>query len=175
MERGLADLWRRTAGPMTPSARAQFRAAIEAMTSSWVWELVNQTQHRIPDPVDYIEMRRRTFGSDLTIALSRLSHAEIVPAALFQNRVLRELDTAAQDYACFLNDLFSYQKEIEYEGDVHNLVLVVEHFLDLDRLAARDLVAALGTARMQQFELIAEHDLPAMIKELDVGDDVADA
>ena len=42
------------------------------MTESWLWELANQIQNRIPDPVDYVEMRRKTFGSDLTMSLSRL-------------------------------------------------------------------------------------------------------
>ena len=175
MERGLADLWRRTAGPMSEAGRARFRTAIEDMTASWVWELANQIQHRIPDPVDYLEMRRRTFGSDLTIALSRLSHADAVPAELYQNRVLHELDTAAQDYACFLNDLFSYQKEIEYEGDLHNVVLVLEHFLDVDRITARDVTARLMTERMKQFELLAGTDLPAMIQEFDLPDDTGEA
>ncbi len=131
------------------------------MTSSWLWELANQAQQRVPDPVDYVEMRRRTFGSDLTVALSRFSHADVVPEALFDHRVLRELDTAAQDYACFLNDVFSYQKEIEVEGEVHNLVFVLEQFLGTDRFVAVGLLNDLMTARMAQFVLIADHDLPA--------------
>src|SRR5262249_31878145 len=38
IERGLADLWRRTA----PAARARCRAAVEQMIEAWLWELVNQ-------------------------------------------------------------------------------------------------------------------------------------
>lgn len=70
LERGLADLWQRTAAPMDERARRTFRTAVESMTASWLWELANQAQNRIPDPVDYIEMRRLTFGSDLTMSLS---------------------------------------------------------------------------------------------------------
>ncbi|MGI8333767.1 family 2 encapsulin nanocompartment cargo protein terpene cyclase [Actinomadura scrupuli] len=172
IERGLGDLWRRTAGPMTASARQQFRTAVEAMTSSWLWELANQAQHRIPDPIDYIEMRRRTFGSDMTMSLARLAHSDEVPAEIYQTRVMRELDTAAQDYACFTNDLFSYQKEIEFEGEMHNLVLVVENFLDVDRCTARDIVADLMAARMQQFEHIIAHDLPALFEEFALDEPV---
>lgn len=168
IERGLADLWQRTAGPMSPEARRQFRATVEDMTSSWLWELNNQAQNRIPDPVDYIEMRRKTFGSDMTMALARLAHSDEVPEEIYQTRVLRELDTAAQDYACFTNDLFSYQKEIEYEGEVHNLVLVVENFLGIDRMRARDVVADLMAERMRQFEHLADHDLPAMLDASDL-------
>ncbi|MFF5991373.1 terpene synthase family protein [Prauserella flavalba] len=172
LERGLADLWRRTAGPMPGFARRRFRAAVEDMTASWLWELANQAQNRIPDPVDYVEMRRRTFGSDMTIGLARLAHADEVPEHLYQTRVLRELETSAQDYACFTNDLYSYQKEVEYEGEVHNMVLVVEKFLNTDRLHARDLVVKLMEQRMRQFETLVEEGLPALFEEHDVDDPV---
>ncbi|GAA3761024.1 germacradienol/geosmin synthase [Spinactinospora alkalitolerans] len=172
IERGLADLWRRTAGPMAPPAREQFRAAVEDMTASWLWELDNQAGNRMPDPVDYMEMRRKTFGSDMTMALARLAHSGDVPQEVYDTRVMRELDTAAQDYACFTNDLFSYQKEIEFEGEIHNMVLVVENFLGVDRLAARDVVADLMTARMEQFEHIVANDLPRLFEEFDLDEPV---
>ncbi|WP_414941526.1 terpene synthase family protein [Amycolatopsis sp. cmx-11-51] len=171
VEVGLADLWNRTAGPLSPHARAEFRVAIESMTASWVWEVLNQAQNRVPDPVDYVEMRRRTFGSDLTKSLALLELGDVVAPEIFQNRVLHELDTAAQDYGTFTNDLFSYQKEIEYEGEVHNLVHVVERFLDVDRFQARDYAAKLMNARMEQFEQLADEDLPRMCDDLGLDDD----
>jgi germacradienol/geosmin synthase len=170
IERGLADLWRRTAGPMSVDARRQFRTAVEDMTSSWLWELANQAQHRVPDPIDYIEMRRRTFGADLTMSLSRLPHADVVPPEIYRTRIMRELECAAQDYACFTNDLFSYQKEIEFEGEVHNIVLVVENFLDVDRFTARDIVADLMRERIRQYERILAEELPVLFDEFDLDD-----
>ncbi|WP_232664334.1 terpene synthase family protein [Pseudonocardia sp. TRM90224] len=175
IERGLADLWVRTAEPMTSDARQRFRTAVADMTGSWLWELANQTQNRVPDPVDYIEMRRMTFGADLTASLGKLAHAHLVPLELYETRVLRELETAAQDYACFTNDLFSYQKEVEFEGEVHNLVLVVENFLDVDRMTARDMVADLMKARMEQFEHILAVDMPAMFDDHDLAEEVREA
>jgi germacradienol/geosmin synthase len=170
LERGLADLWQRTAGPMTVPARQQFRQAVEDMTNSWLWELANQAQHRIPDPIDYIEMRRKTFGSDMTMSLSRLAHIDEVPSEIYRMRAVRALEDAAQDYACFTNDLFSYQKEVEFEGELHNLVLVVEHFLNTDRWMARDIVADLMAARMRQFEHAVTDELPALFDELDLDE-----
>ncbi|RJL31412.1 terpene synthase family protein [Bailinhaonella thermotolerans] len=172
IERGLADLWRRTAGPMPEGARRRFRAAVETMTESWLWELANQAANRIPDPIDYVEMRRRTFGSDMTMGLARLAHWDEVPEELYLTRTMRELETAAQDYACFTNDLFSYQKEIEFEGEMHNLVLVIENFLGVDRWRARDVVADLMTARMRQFQHIVAEELPAMFDEHDLDPSV---
>src|SRR3954469_1466861 len=172
IERGLADLWRRTAGPMSPDARRRFRTAVEDMTASWLWELANQAQNRIPDPVDYVEMRRKTFGSDMTRSLARLRHDNVVPPEIYQTRVMHELDTAAQDFACFTNDLFSYQKEVEFEGEVHSLVLVLENFLGVDRMTARDITNKLMNARMQEFQHIVHTDLPAMFEEYDLDEDV---
>ena len=90
-----------------------------------MWELQNHIQHRIPDPVDYIEMRRCTFGSDLTMSLARVTQSGKLPRELFRTTPMLELENAAQDYACMLNDIFSYQKEIQFEGELHNSVLVV--------------------------------------------------
>ncbi|MEO7730514.1 MAG: germacradienol/geosmin synthase, partial [Kofleriaceae bacterium] len=163
VERGLADAWARTAGPMAPDARRRFRAAIEDMTASWLWELANQIENRIPDPVDYIEMRRKTFGSDLTMSLSRLRLCDAIPAELFQTRALRGIDNAAADYACLTNDIFSYQKEIEFEGELNNGVLVVQRFLDCNPAQAVGVVNDLMTARMQQFEHVVATELPGLV------------
>lgn len=160
LERGLAELWLRTAAPMAVDKRRWFRASVEAMTESWLWELLNQIQHRVPDPVDYIEMRRKTFGSDLTMNLARITRGEKIPPAIFRARPMRSLEDAAQDYACFTNDVFSYQKEVEFEGELHNCVLVLQHFLDLDAPRAVLVVNDLMTSRMKQFEHIVATELP---------------
>jgi germacradienol/geosmin synthase len=177
VERGLADLWRRTAGPMGRGARGRFRAAVADMLDSWLWELANQVVNRIPDPIDYVEMRRKTFGADLTMLLARLGHADLdeVPPEIYGTRVIHELETAAQDYAAFANDLFSYQKEVQFEGELHNLVLVVEHFLGVDRWVAADVVARLMAERMRQFEHLAAAGLPALFAEHDLSQAARDA
>ena len=165
LERGLADLWARTAGPMTVEARQTLRRAVTDMLDSWIWELGNQLQNRVPDPVDYVEMRRRTFGSDLTKSLSRLSHDRRVPAEIYRTRPVTAMENAAADYACLLNDVFSYQKEIQFEGEIHNAILVVENFLDCDVDQAVRIVNNLMTARMRQFEHVVSIELPALFED----------
>ncbi|WP_326601661.1 germacradienol/geosmin synthase [Streptomyces sp. NBC_01799] len=162
LERGLADLWQRTAAPTDDRARRALRTAIESMTASWLWELANQAQNRIPDPVDYIEMRRLTFGSDLTMSLCRLGHGKKVPEEIYRSGPLRSLENAASDYAALLNDLFSYQKEIEYEGEVHNGVLVVQNFFGVDYPTAVAIVYDLMNSRLRQFLHVAEQELPVL-------------
>ncbi|HET9257622.1 MAG TPA: germacradienol/geosmin synthase [Pseudonocardiaceae bacterium] len=165
VETGLAELWMRTASEMTTGQRRQFRQGIDDMLTSWLWELANRIQHRIPDPVDYIEMRRHTFGSDLTMSLARITKAAAVPPEIFRTRTLRSLESAAVNYGCFTNDIFSYQKEIEFEGELHNAVLVVEKFLEVDSRQAVGVVNDLMTARMRQFEHILAAELPLVADE----------
>ncbi|MFN6513982.1 MAG: family 2 encapsulin nanocompartment cargo protein terpene cyclase [Nostoc sp. CreGUA01] len=168
VERGLGDIWMRTAGPMTANARRLFRRAIESMTESWLWELANQIQNRIPDPIDYVEMRRKTFGSDLTMSLSRLSQGDEIPPEIFATRTMQGIDNSAADFACLTNDIFSYQKEIEFEGEINNGVLVVQNFLNCDIPHAVAVVNDLMTSRALEFQHIVATEIPVLCDDFDL-------
>jgi germacradienol/geosmin synthase len=170
LERALADLWQRTSAPMDRGARLKFRTAIEDMCESWLWEVANQKQNRVPDPVDYIEMRRQTFGSDLTMSLSRIGHGNALPEAVYRSRPVQSMEVAAADFACLLNDVFSYRKEIEFEGEIHNAVLVVQNFLDCGPQEAMAVVGDLMAARMQEFQHITETQLPLLFDEFSLDE-----
>ncbi|MER7407500.1 germacradienol/geosmin synthase Cyc2 [Streptomyces sp. NPDC000070] len=171
MERGLLDLWLRTTADMTPEARRTLKDAINVMTESWVWELSNQLQNRVPDPVDYLEMRRATFGSDLTLSLCRMGHGPAVPPEIYRSGPVRSLENAAIDFACLTNDVFSYQKEIEYEGEIHNAILVVQSFFGCDYPIALGIVHDLMSQRMRQFEHVVEHELPVLYEDFRLTDE----
>ncbi|WP_282693831.1 germacradienol/geosmin synthase [Streptomyces sp. CC208A] len=162
MERALADVWARTAGAMDREARAALWSALERMLESWMWELHNQTQHRVPDPVDYVEMRRSTFGSELTMMLGRLRTGAVLPEALHRSGTVRGLENAVADYATLLNDLFSYQKEVEVEGELHNGVLVLEKFFDVGRDTAAGMVHELMRGRLRQYEHLKQREVPQL-------------
>ncbi len=167
MELGLADLWRRTAGDLTPRMRRALRRSVTDMIDSWLWELQNHIQHRIPDPIDYVEMRRATFGSDLTMNLARLSLGDAVPESLRRTTPMLSLENAASDVACFINDLFSFRKEIQVEGELNNVVLVTRTFLECTSQQAMDAVNKLITQRREQFDHAAAIDLPAVLDHLE--------
>ncbi|MEO3802399.1 terpene synthase family protein [Nonomuraea sp. B1E8] len=169
LERSLADLWARTAAPMPLDDRRKLRKAIEDMCDGWLWELANELAHHIPDPVDYIEMRRLTFGSDLTMSLCRLRHTKGIPEEVCASGPMVALENAMMDAGCLLNDIFSYQKEIEFEGEVHNCVLVVQNFFDCDYPAAVAIVSDLMASRVRQFEHIVEHELPIVCDDFGLG------
>ncbi|WP_199814073.1 terpene synthase family protein [Streptomyces sp. NRRL F-5135] len=162
LERGLADLWARTAGPMDVAERQALRAAVEEVTESWLWELANRAQHRIPDPVDFIETRRRAFGSAMTMSLCRTGHPWTARPEICRSGPMRSLENAAQDYVSLLNDVFSYQKEVEFEGEIHNGVLVVRNFFDCDYPTALTIVDDLMNSRMGQFQHVVAHELPVL-------------
>lgn len=162
MERGLIDLWARTTAGMTPDERRPLRDAVDKMTESWVWELSNHLQNRVPDPVDYLEMRRATFGSDLTLSMCRAGQGPAIPPEIYRTGPVQALENAAIDYGCLTNDVFSYQKEIEYEGEMHNAILVVQNFFGCDYPTALGIVHDLMTQRMRQFEHIVAHELPLL-------------
>ncbi|WP_320783648.1 germacradienol/geosmin synthase Cyc2 [Streptomyces sp. CRN 30] len=166
LERGLTDLWRDTTAPMTREARRALRASVGTMTAAWLWELSNQLQNRVPDPVDYLEMRRATSGSELTMNLCRRGHGPALPPEVYRSGPVRSLERAATDYAMLVNDVFSYQKEIEYEGELHNGILVVQHFFGCDYPAALGVVHDLTTQRMRQFQHITRHELPVLREDL---------
>nr|WP_174550729.1 terpene synthase family protein [Microtetraspora malaysiensis] len=171
VERSLGDLWARTAAGMPMEARRAFRTGVESMTESWLWELANHMQNRIPDPVDYMEMRRRTFGSDLTRALSRPVNDLRVPAEIYGSRTMLGLENATADVGCLINDVYSYQKEVQYEGELHNCVLVVQDFFTCDARRALGVVTDLIASRLRQFQHLVVTELPVLFDDygLDEG------
>lgn len=166
LERSLGDLWVRTSRDMSPSVRSEFRATLVEMLESWLWEVDNQILNRIPDPVDYAEMRRRTFGSRLTMYLCRLGLAgRGIPEEIYSSGTIRSLENAAADAACLMNDIFSYQKEVEVEGEVHNHVLVTRNFFDIGYEEALHICHSLMTQRTEEFEHIVSAQLPLLYED----------
>ncbi|MFD6875493.1 MULTISPECIES: germacradienol/geosmin synthase [unclassified Streptomyces] len=172
MERSLADLWVRTSAGMSPQVRTEFRATLVSMLESWVWEVGNQIQNRIPDPVDYAEMRRSTFGSHLTMYLCRLGQAgRGIPDEIYACGTIRSLENAAADAACMINDIFSYQKELEVEGEVHNHVLVTQNFFDIGYPEALRICHSLMTRRIEEFQHIVANQLPLLYEDWKLDSD----
>ncbi|MCY0934116.1 terpene synthase family protein [Streptomyces sp. H34-S4] len=172
LERALGDLWVRTSRDMGHTVRAEFRATLVDMLESWLWEVDNQLLNRIPDPVDYAEMRRRTFGTYLTMYLCRLGQAgRGIPEEIYASGTIRSLENAAADAACLMNDIFSYQKEVEVEGEVHNYVLVTRNFFDIGYAEALHICHSLMTQRTEEFEHIVDAQLPLLYEDwkLDEG------
>ena len=165
IERSLADLWTRTVQFLPSAALEPLRCHSAAMFSAWVWESLNLSQHRVPDLIDYIEMRRVGFSAEVMIDLMRAKIGEGVPPAVLNSPTMASLEHAAMDYLCFTNDVYSYLKEIECDGDFHNIVRAMENAFALRYPDAIALAGRLMEKRLRQFEDVVNREMPALVEE----------
>lgn len=166
VEAALRDLWPQLVAPLSSDVADAFRFRIRAMFDSWLWELELQVQRRIADPVDYWEMRRRTGGAHLLMVLSWLSDYGVgIPQSFFDCLVMQEISACVMDHAVMINDLYSYQKEVDYEDCLSNGVVVLRNFLDCDVDTGLTLVNKLMTARLAQFEFLVSDSLPTLMQD----------
>jgi germacradienol/geosmin synthase len=155
VEHGLKDLWPRTSRMLPAALLDRFPRVVMEFVGSWLWELHNLILDRTPDPVDYIEMRRRTGGAEFSITLAAHLLAEHIPVKILTTRPMRALMLTFADIGPLRNDLFSYEKEIERELDINNGVLVIQRFLGCGLQQAANVLNDLTSARLAQFQLAA--------------------
>ncbi|MBD2412139.1 hypothetical protein FACHB389_03745 [Nostoc calcicola FACHB-389] len=169
LERGLIDLGQRMAASLSAETAQQMRCILVEILESWVWELNNQIQNRIPDPIDYIETRINTYGCGFMVLLNDNNKT---PPEVYDTPIMHSLYNTAGGVIAFTNDIISYQKEMEYEGIVSNGVLVTQHFLDCDLVQAVEIFNNLIAARVHEFEYIIATELPGLCDEfnLDTSD-----
>ncbi|MBW8481245.1 terpene synthase family protein [Actinomadura parmotrematis] len=153
-ERALAEVWRDVAAGLGDAARARLAADFGAFLDGCAWEMEGAARQRVPDAVDYLEMRRRTGAT--AIACDLLGYALDLDAA-----VPPALLAAFSDQATIANDLRSHAKEVATPGETCNGVLVVQRLLGCGLQRAADVVADLGAARAGQFGRLAAEAVAA--------------
>ncbi|GAB2509345.1 terpene synthase family protein [Nocardia heshunensis] len=164
LELGLSQLWADAAAGLDDDRRNRLRAALIELFEGWECVLDNELRGRLPDPVDYLELRRLTSGGPLFRALDTPGAPDIESgpdlSGLDDSSIVRQLENSAHDYAALVNDLYSYQREIEFDGELHNLVYLTQSFLGCSRERAADIVVDLANERLRQFEFIVRDQLP---------------
>ena len=166
VERALVDVWARTAPAMPPRVRERFPGHVVDFVGCNLWELFNIIQGRVPDPVDHLEMRRRTAGTDLSIQLTAYLPGREIPPGILRTAPMRTLVDAFADTVGIRNDVHSYRRELEGEHELANGVLTTRHFLGCDLQHAVDISYGLFTARIREFEHTAAVRLPRLFDEL---------
>jgi germacradienol/geosmin synthase len=166
IEAGLADLWRRTTPLLDRPQRQSLSATISTTVDSFLWELQNLVQDRLPDPVDYVEMRRATSYGDFVTVLARLTSAPEMPANVLSSKAVRILDETFRDVAGLGNDIVSYDREIHREGQINNLLLITRDFLGCSLQQAVDIVHDHVRQRLAEFQRVADQDVRAMVVDL---------
>lgn len=165
-ERGLADLLARTAPGLPEDLRGRLPGLVTRFVGSWLWELANLAQGRVPDPVDYVEMRRTTAGEELSAVLMQVVGGLAVPPEVLDARPVRSLLDAFADAGSLRNDIVSYEKEVFGEGEINNSVVVVQQFLNTTVQQAVHIVNDLVTSRLRRFEHIIATELPLLSDEM---------
>lgn len=165
VERGLADLWQRTVPARTADWRRRYAENTKHLLDESLWELSNISRNRLSNPIEYIEMRRKVGGAPWSANLVEHAVDSEVPAAIASARPMQVLRDTFSDAVHLRNDLFSYQREVQDEGELSNSVLVFEKFLDCSTQDAADTVNDLLTSRLHQFEHTALTEVPALLDE----------
>ncbi|MER5353624.1 terpene synthase family protein [Kitasatospora sp. NPDC002551] len=121
-----ADLWSRSAAPMSEPWRARAGHGWRRFLRSFLAEAEARGQGRIPGLADYLALRRETMAMYVYLdAVERADRFEL-PARLLADRYLRRMAELQIDILAHCNDVHSVEHE-EARGDTHNLVLVLEH------------------------------------------------
>ncbi len=129
----------------------------------------NISTGRIANPIEYVEMRRKVGGAPWSANLVEYAVNAEVPVEIAGTRPMQVLSDTFSDGVHLRNDLFSYQREVETEGEVNNGVLVVERFLGCSPQEAAELVNDILTSRLHQFENTAVTEIPPLLAENLVG------
>lgn len=161
---GLAELWERMLLRATPGWAEHFIQTFEGYALACVWEARNRALNRVPPMTEYIAYRRHTSAVYAFFALIELAEQVTLPAELREH--VRALEVRANDGVCWVNDMSSLEKELD-AGDVHNLVIVLQHEQGLSLQGAVDHAASLFNSRMREYVEL-EQRLPSLGAAIDV-------
>ncbi|MDF2267407.1 hypothetical protein P2Q00_18480 [Streptomyces coacervatus] len=165
VERALANVWARSKPTLPAMLCRRLRDAALDFAAANLWELANTLHGRVPDPVEYVQMRRRTAGTPLSTVLPLHSRGRDLPAELLTHPTVLALIEAFADNVDLRNDLYSHRKETELEGERNNAVPVFQHFLRCSLQTAVDTVGDLMNARLDCFDRLAREELPKLADE----------
>ena len=172
-ERGLADLWRRTRAEASWCDR--LAAQVPNLFDDALWEVANLATGRVPEPVDYLAMRRRAGGALWAAQLNELVLGIEIPAEIRGTSPVQRLGEAFADVVDLHNDLVSYRRETEYEQDVSNGVVVTAAFLGTGLHDAMRRTRELLEARLELFERLASIEVPELLTSRQADPDTAAA
>ncbi|MGW6447584.1 terpene synthase family protein [Lentzea sp. NPDC055074] len=157
-EKGLSDLVSRSTLDSEDSEHlAEFFDAL-------LWELHNTAQGRVPDPIDLVEMRRRSIAAELSAKLARKSVGAELPAELLRNSTMRALVDSFGDVPALRQEIVGFDHTYATGGSTTSAVLAVRQFFGCETQQAVSVVADLIAARLRQIGSIIG-ELPSIADE----------
>ncbi|WP_051783792.1 terpene synthase family protein [Lentzea aerocolonigenes] len=161
-ERGLADLVSRS------TVDSEDVEHLTEYLDALLWELHNTAQGRVPDPIDLVEMRRRSIATELSAKLVRRSVGAELPAELLRNSTMRALIDSFGDVPALRQEIVGFDHTYATGGSTTSAVLAVRQFFDCEHDQAVSIVADLISARLRQIVSIIG-ELPSTAAEYDLS------
>ncbi|ASZ12404.1 hypothetical protein KTO58_12610 [Chitinophaga pendula] len=143
----LSDIWVRMRQISRPPWRLRFIRSMEDYFESCHWEAVNRAMAQTPAVAEYVAMRPYTGALFADVVAIEIIEKVYLPDTVLQHPLVQRLVLACNNIVCWANDLFSCDKESQ-QGDVHNLVLVIQ---EEEKLGLQEAVDA--AARMHDDEV----------------------
>jgi hypothetical protein len=115
-----------------------------------VWEATNIWRRQPPRLSTYTNMRRHTGCLFPTYELSGVLGEIRLRPEVRQHVAVRQLEIMANNYTCWLNDVFSFERE-RGDGQVNNLVAVLQREFDTSYQEAADRAVAMCRREMEAY------------------------
>lgn len=150
VERAMVDICRRTLPSMSAEWGRRYLKHVGEYVHSMQREVDNRFSRRVPDLIEYADLRRQT-GAVATLfdLIEFASHVE-VPERVHDDALMINLENAANDCITLTNDILSYPKEVA-SGEVNNYVVVAQRVLQCPLEQAVAFVNNMQTARAETF------------------------
>ncbi len=145
---GLAEIWEQMLMLAAPGWAERFIRTFEDYAQGCLWEAENRVNNRIPSLAQYLERRRQTSALYIFFDLIELVEGVTLPAKV--REAIHPLKVRANDGVAWFNDMISLEKEVR-AGDMHNLIVILQHEHRLSTQGAVDMAARLFSARMREY------------------------
>jgi hypothetical protein len=122
----LQHIWQQLPTQASPEWQLRFINNLAQSIQANMWEAANRAQHLVPELATYVKMRALTNGFYWCCDLSELIEQIQLPDWIREHAAVQNLGHIATNVTGWFNDIVSLHKEIAH-GDVHNLVLVLQH------------------------------------------------
>jgi hypothetical protein len=160
-----ADIWNRMQALGSPAWQTRFIRSMEEYFTSCHWEARNRAAGITPTVAEYVTMRPYTGALFADVEAIEIVEKIYLPAHVLQHFIVQRLILACNNIVCWSNDIFSCAKEAR-QGDVHNLVLVLQHERQVPLQDAVNETARMHNEEVKLFTAL-EKLLPSFGAELD--------
>jgi Terpene synthase family 2, C-terminal metal binding len=155
----LHDIYRRLQPLASQAWLARFAKSASEYFEATFWEAQNRFYKHWPDMASYVRMRPYTGGLYTDIDLIEITEQISLPCIVRSHPRLNQLVVITNNVVCWSNDIISLKKELAH-GDMHNLVLIMQHESNCSLQESLNRVKRLIDNQIRRF-LLFETQLPS--------------